>query len=123
MENITLINKAVSDKSGKIPFSVAGGRNSRVGGESEILSTSIDDLNEDFTFIKFDVEGQELSAINGAVNTIKKQPKMLISAYHRSEDIFALPLQINAITPDYKLYLRRYPYVPAWDIELICVVK
>ena len=37
------------------------------------------------------------------------------------EDIFALPLQINKLCPDYKLYLRRYPYVPAWDLNLICI--
>ncbi len=115
LENITLINKAVSEKSGKISFSTAGGRNSRVGGENEILATSIDDLNEDFTFIKFDVEGQELSAIKGAVNTIEKQPKMLISAYHRSEDIFTIPLAVNEINPQYKIYLRHLPYIPAWD--------
>lgn len=115
LENVTLINKAVSDKSGKICFSTAGGRNSRVGGESEILATSIDDLNKDFTFIKFDVEGQELSAIKGAVNTIKKHPKMLISAYHRSEDIFTIPLAVNEINPQYKIYLRHLPYIPAWD--------
>ena len=30
-------------------------------------------------------------------------------------------LQINALRPDYKLYLRRYPYIPAWDLNLICV--
>ncbi len=115
LENITLINKAVSEKSGTISFSTAGGRNSRVGGESEILSTSIDDLQEDFTFIKFDVEGQELPAIKGGVNTIKKHPKMLISAYHRSEDIFTIPLAVNEINPEYKIYLRHLPYVPAWD--------
>lgn len=115
LENITLINKAVSEKSGKILFSNAGGRNSRVGGENEILATSIDDLNENFTFIKFDVEGQELSAIKGAVNTIKKHPQMLISAYHRSEDIFTIPLAVNEINPKYKIYLRHLPYVPAWD--------
>ena len=115
LENITLINKVLSEKSGKVKFSTAGGRNSRVGGESEILSTSIDDLQRDFTFIKFDVEGQELSAIKGGINTIKKRPKMLISAYHRSEDIFAIPLAVNEINPEYRIYLRHLPYVPAWD--------
>lgn len=115
LENITLINKAVSNLSGTVKFSTAGGRNSRVGGETEIPSTSIDDLKADFTFIKMDVEGQELSAIKGAVNTIKKHPKMLISAYHRSEDIFSLPLKVNEINPQYKIYLRHLPYIPAWD--------
>ena len=115
LDNITLINKAISDKSGIIKFSTAGGRNSRVGGENEILSTSIDDLNKNFSFIKFDVEGQELSAIKGGVNVIKKHPKMLVSAYHRSEDIFTIPLAVNEINKNYKIYLRHLPYIPAWD--------
>lgn len=115
LENITLINKAISDINGIIKFSTAGGRNSRVGGEGEILSTTIDELKTDFTFIKFDVEGQELLAINGGRNIIKKRPKMLVSAYHRSEDIFAIPLAVNEINPNYKIYLRHLPYIPAWD--------
>ena len=43
----------------------------------------------------------------------------MISAYHRSEDLFALPLQVERIQPGYRLYLRRFPYIPAWEINLI----
>ena len=46
-----------------------------------------------------------------------------MSAYHRSEDIFALPLLIREIEPSYKLYLRRYSYVPAWDLNLLAIPK
>ncbi len=115
LKNITLINKAVSEISGTVKFSTAGGRNSRIGGETEILSTSVDDLKTDFTFIKMDVEGQEAAAIKGAVNTILKKPKMLISAYHRSEDIFKIPLLVHDINPEYRVFLRHLPYIPAWD--------
>ena len=73
-------------------------------------------------YIKFDVEGAERAAINGAYNTIVKfKPDMLISMYHRSEDMFDLPILVNSICPDYRLYLRRFEYVPAWDLNLYAV--
>ena len=115
LSNVKRINKVISDSCGEITFSNAGGRNSRVGEGEKRECISVDSLNENFTFIKFDVEGQEAKAIKGAEKTISKKPKMLISAYHRSEDIFALPLQVLEICPDYKVFLRHQPYIPAWD--------
>lgn len=73
-------------------------------------------------YIKYDVEGAEAEAIMGTSKTIlTHRPKLLISAYHRSEDLYSLPLLIHKLRPDYRLYLRRYPYIPAWDLNLICV--
>ena len=38
----------------------------------------------------------------------------MISAYHRSEDLFALPLQIDSLAGGgYRYYLRHHPYIPA----------
>jgi len=73
-------------------------------------------------YIKFDVEGAEREALLGAKNSIIEfKPDMLISMYHRSEDMFDLPILVNCICPDYKLYLRRFEYVPAWDLNLYAV--
>ena len=56
-------------------------------------------------YIKYDVEGSE--------------PSLLVSLYHRSEDMFALPLHIQKIAPHYSaFYLRRMAGVPAWDLNL-----
>ncbi|HCA56163.1 MAG TPA: FkbM family methyltransferase, partial [Ruminococcaceae bacterium] len=38
--------------------------------------------------------------------------------YHRSEDIFKLPLLLKEINPSYRLYLRQHPHIPAWDLNL-----
>ncbi len=71
-------------------------------------------------YIKYDVEGAEAEALIGSREIIlRDRPKLLVSAYHRSEDLYALPLQIHEMCADYRLYLRRYPYVPAWDLNLI----
>ena len=74
------------------------------------------------SYIKYDVEGAEKEALEGSKNTIEDhRPALLISLYHRSEDIFELPLFIHEKYPDYKLYIRRRQYVPAWDTVLLAV--
>jgi hypothetical protein len=46
---------------------------------------------------------------------------MLVSLYHRSEDLFKLPLTIADMYPNCKMYLRRLAGIPAWDINLLVV--
>jgi FkbM family methyltransferase len=79
--------------------------------------------NEHADYMKFDVEGVEKEALVGAAKHLKpgvdgKLPKLLIAAYHHDEDIFALPLLLWKLQPDYKIYMRKHPYVPAWEINI-----
>ena len=122
--DIAAINSAVSNEVGSIPFSFKSSRGSVAGGDSFIGSVSIDYLckNAKYDYIKFDVEGKELDAIMGGENTIKRdKPKMLISAYHKSDDYFSIPLKVYEFNPEYKIYMRHYPYVPAWDTSFYFV--
>lgn len=74
------------------------------------------------TFINMDVEGAERQAIQGCRETIlTDKPKMLIACYHRTPDLFEIPLQISEIRSDYRFYYRRYSCIPAWEINLLCV--
>lgn len=109
-------------------FTVGGNRNSSIGTQNlkkteSIELNTVDSLNaENISYIKYDVEGAEAEALLGSINTIKtSSPDMLISLYHRSEDLFTLPLLINELFPEYTLYLRRFEYIPAWDINLYAV--
>ena len=62
------------------------------------------------------VEGVEREALEGCTEQIKAyKPKLAVSAYHRNEDLFAIPLQVKNLREDYKVYLRHHPYIPAWD--------
>ena len=122
--NIEAINAAISGNVGSIPFSFKSSRGSVAGGDDFTDAVSIDYLckNKTFDYIKFDVEGKELDAIIGGEKTIKKdKPKMLISAYHKSDDYFALPLKVLEFNPSYQIYMRHYPYVPAWDTNFYFV--
>ncbi|MBQ9113253.1 MAG: FkbM family methyltransferase [Clostridia bacterium] len=124
--NIQKVNAAAWNTDTTLTFGDEGNRNSGLfakGKTVEVTATSLDHVlgGKTVDYIKYDVEGCEKEAIEGSAQTILScSPKLLISVYHRSEDIFALPLQINALDKDYKLYLRRYPYIPAWDLNLIC---
>ena len=73
------------------------------------------------SYIKMDIEGAEASAIEGMKQVLATHaPKLLVSAYHRIGDYFSLPLRIREIQPSYQMYLRKSPYYPAWEVNLIC---
>lgn len=69
--------------------------------------------------IKFDVEGAEFEALLGAKDTIAKySPRILLSLYHRNEDIFKLPLLLKRLNPRYRIFMRHHHYIPAWETNL-----
>ena len=50
------------------------------------------------SLIKMDVEGMEAEAIAGMERTLRRwRPRLLVSAYHRSEDLWRLPLAVLAL--------------------------
>ncbi len=116
--NIRCHNVCISDFTGKGQFIMSGGRNSLVGNGTETDFTTVDDLvkNEKITLIKMDVEGEEAKVIRGARETILNQkPRMVISAYHRTEDFLTIPAEVFKIRDDYKIYMRHFASIPAWD--------
>ncbi|MBE6593311.1 MAG: FkbM family methyltransferase [Ruminococcaceae bacterium] len=128
--DLIALNAAAWECDTTLTFGGEGNRNSGVfaprktARSVEVEARSLDSVlsGTRVDYIKYDVEGAEREAIEGSRGTIlSHRPALLVSAYHKSEDIFALPLQIHDLRPDYKLYYRRYPYVPAWDLNLICI--
>ena len=124
-------NVAAWDKEETLIFNSSSNRNSGAFAPTtnaktvEIQANSLDNIlnGAPIDYIKYDVEGAEKQALEGSKNTITKYaPALDVSVYHRSEDLFELPLLVKSINKNYKLYLRRYPYVPAWDLELICKI-
>ena len=100
---------------------VAGAAKSKI---QLVQGQSLDNLvgEETVSLINMDVEGAERQALEGCRKVIARdRPKMLIAAYHRSEDLFAIPLQIASMRPDYRFFLRHYRYIPAWDTNLYCI--
>lgn len=96
----------------------------RAGKVKQVEARSVDSLfgNTRCDYIKFDVEGSEQKALLGCQKTIAAHaPALLVSCYHRSEDLYLLPQLLHDMHPDYRLYLRRFRYFPAWDINLYAI--
>lgn len=124
---IHTVHAAAWSENTMLSFADTGNRNAgafALGKQIEVEAKSLDSVlgGASVDYIKYDVEGAEREAILGSKETIlAHHPRLLVSIYHRSEDLFALPLLIHEKFPAYRLYLRRTPYVPAWDLNLICL--
>lgn len=124
---VAALNMAAWSEQTTLTFDCSGNRNSNItntGKTIEVDAEALDNIlmGHRVDYIKYDVEGSELQAIMGSAQTIKKySPDLCVSLYHKSEDIFFLPALIHHLNPEYKLYLRRGKYLPAWDINLIAV--
>lgn len=86
---------------------------SRISEEGNVVvhADKIDNLIEgkEISFLKMDIEGAELNALKGAVNSIRKhRPKLAISIYHKPEDIFEIPVFLEGLDINYKYYIRHY---------------
>ena len=125
IDSCECVNACVTDKDGTALFSKDAGRHSALSEKgSPVPCVTVDSLSaaRKFTYIKADIEGEEMLMLGGAVNTLKRdKPKLCIAAYHRSADIFELPLQIKEINPNYTIYLRRQLCVPCWDLNYYCI--
>ena len=61
------------------------------------------------TYIKMNIEGSEVPALRGAENTIRiYKPRMAIMGYHKTSDLWEVPMVLKEFNPDYKLYLKSY---------------
>jgi FkbM family methyltransferase len=124
MENITTYNMGAWSKRDTLIFDKKAGRNSKLSSQGTPVEVSdIDSLIDcPITMIKMDIEGSEQKALDGAQRLIKEyKPKLYVCAYHRNEDLFALPMKILQIYDGYKIYFRHSPYIPAWECNFYCV--
>lgn len=84
--------------------------------------TSSHDLN--VGLIKLDIEGSELEAIKGAIETIcKYKPILLISVYHLPKDFFEIKPLLESLNLGYQFMFRKLVYHdPMTEVSLIAYV-
>ena len=102
------------ERKDKLKFS-AKGTNSLIdenaGGGIIVEVDSIDNIlnGGKADFIKLDIEGSELKALEGAKETIRKyRPIIAVCVYHKREDLVTIPQYIKSIYPDYSMYIRAH---------------
>lgn len=113
LENFELLPYAAWSETREGLCFMSAGSGSGVSSKSDtkVHAESIDNVlkGERATFIKMDVEGAEIKAIEGAAYTIKNyKPRLAICVYHRPEDIYNIPLLLMQYREDYKFYIRHY---------------
>lgn len=124
LNNIERYNLGAWSKKEVLFFQKKAGRNSAQNESGiPINFDSVDNVvKHEVSFIKMDIEGAESEAIDGAAKTIiDYKPKLYVCAYHRNEDMFVLPMKIHALNPNYRIYFRHHPYIPAWESNFYCV--
>jgi len=122
--NLEFINAALWNKSGKENFRLIPGGSSQIDKSAmeQVKTVALDDLINEATFIKMDVEGAERQALEGAKQLIQRcNPKLSIAIYHEPDDLWEVPITINKMNPNYKLYIRKYEGVPGYFLnEVVC---
>lgn len=128
--NVIPINAALWDCDCELDYVSSASRGSGESGANkrakitQIPAMTIDTILKDSTadLIKLDIEGSEDKAITGGEVTIKRtQPSMIVSLYHRTDDIITLTRRIHSLLPSHRLYLRRPECIPFWDLNLFAV--
>ena len=123
LPNVELLNSGIWCKPGEHNFFQRGGRMSSFSEQGKV-SVKVDSLDNILgksavSYIKMDVEGAEEEAlIGGSEHLAKYMPKLFVAGYHRDDDLWKLPQLLWNIAP-YKIFLRRHPYVPCWEINFL----
>lgn len=123
LDNVMIREKGASDKNGTMYLSSNVLSSVSQLSESGAIAVPIvkidDDIEEDVTFIKMDIEGGEEEALLGCLEKIKKNhPKLALSVYHNHKDIWKLPRIIYDADPSYNFYIR-YHGLPVFPTEYV----
>ena len=130
LHDVRIYPFAAWDHKTSLTFTGKGGRNAAVlpdlPGQYKHLHTvhaiPLDSLDLNATLIKFDIEGAEGEALQGMKVLLNaRHPKLMVSVYHKTDDMVRIPLLIESLCPGYRMYLRKNPCLPAWELQLYCI--
>lgn len=100
--------KGVYSKNGKLYF-IADRDSSKIVDYQTDNSIDVVTIDSDVKarpdFIKMDIEGSEVEALEGAADLIRQySPTLAICIYHKKDDFWKIPLLIHSINPNYKRF-------------------
>jgi FkbM family methyltransferase len=119
---ITLLPYATAARRETQRFADGGGEASRVSpnGGITIETVTLDEMLSGVapTYMKFDIEGSELDALEGGRETIRRhRPKMAVCLYHLPDHLWSIPLRLNELLPNSLFTMRTYA---ADGFECVC---
>ncbi|MFM7058908.1 MAG: FkbM family methyltransferase [Planctomycetota bacterium] len=110
-QRIEVVGCALGDRIG---FAAMEGQGSVASissaGTLEIPVRTLDSMKlPELTWLKMDIEGSELAAIKGSVQTIARcRPRLAICVYHLASDLWEIPRLVLNIDSRYAIFLRHY---------------
>jgi FkbM family methyltransferase len=116
---IEIVQRALWAESGLHLDFIANGPGTSVArdvssADLSVATTTLDDLISGrgwprVDFIKMDIEGAELMALQGAEFVLRTyRPKLAITVYHRFRDFWEIPQFIDSLGLGYQFYLRHF---------------
>lgn len=106
---------ALGRAEGRAPFDARGttasGRSAL--GRLEVPVKSLDALlaGEAPTFVKLDVEGDEMAALEGGIGMLRRtQPVVAVCLYHRPGDLWEIPEFLLNVLPRHRAHLRLHEH-------------
>ena len=116
---ISLYPFGIGKSNGEVMYASCGGMGSSykvfAGKESRGQIRTLDGLRQEgtltkkITYVKMDIEGAELDALQGMESILRdSRPTLAICLYHRIEDLWTIPRYLKEIVPSYRLMLRHH---------------
>ena len=137
-ENLSLMNEAgiipvelgISDRNATLKIS-SDSYTSVIGDQGESIKVvTVDSFVKEhniqkISMIKMDIEGEEMKALLGSVETIKRDmPVLSIAIYHKPEDFFEIKPWIEKNFSDYKILIKKSnPFYPLVEVTLLAYPK
>lgn len=111
-KNIEYFSAAAGNKCAEIYYDDIGGGAGQVsasGGQLVKMVRLDDFVCSSKSYVKIDVEGFELSVLEGLEQAIKKyKPILSVSLYHKPSDFHVLIDKVMTLNPNYRVYMRHY---------------
>lgn len=123
IKNVIYHEACLGKKEGYVAFVTGNGQLGQISenGNSYVKVEMLDKIfeNKEVSYIKLDVEGSELDALQGAERIIREQhPYLMVSVYHKAEDIITIPELLLSYNNKYKFKLGHYGISGAYDTVL-----
>src|SRR6185369_2974108 len=112
LDNIYCYPVGVYDRNDYLAFSGQGTivtvSEQRASEGNGLFMARLDDVIEEATYLRLEVEGAEVPALAGAARLIEKhRPKLAVSAYHRPDDFLTIHRSIAEFDLGYEFRLRH----------------
>lgn len=112
LADIYIYRTGVSDQNSYVSFHGDGQavavHGKAISSGAGLFLARLDDMVEDATWIKLEVEGSELAALKGASALIaRRRPTISVSMYHRPTDFLEIVPYLNETLSGYRMYLRH----------------